>query len=81
MDHGLCLELVGGDDPDEIAEAILVCQITTRGAVTDLRDVEQLEQILHLDADGARTRSDDTYEDLIALPTLTAGAVAFGARS
>ena len=81
MDHGLRLELVGRDDADEIAEAVLIRQVATGGAVADLRNVEQLEQILHLDADGARAWSDDTHQDFIAFaaPAAAVVVVALGA--
>ena len=60
VDHGLSLKLVGGNDADEIAESILIRQVPTGGAVSDLRNVEQLQQVLHLDADGTGTWTDDT---------------------
>ena len=48
LDHGLGLQLVGRDDAHEVAEAVLVAQVAAGGAVADLWDVEQLQQILHL---------------------------------
>ena len=66
------MELVGRYDPQKIAESVLIAQIPGSGAVADLRDVEELQKVLHLNADGARSGPNHSHENLAVavIPTL-----------
>ena len=79
LNHGLGLQFVRWNDTHKVTKTVFVGQISTGGTVTDLRDVEKLQQVLHLDGNGAGAGPDDADQDL---PLRTwrpvAGAVARG---
>lgn len=48
VNEDLCLVVVGGNDAQKIRKASLVAQISRGGRVANLRDAEQLQEVLYL---------------------------------
>lgn len=56
------LVVVRGYDAQEVVEPALVAEILARRRVTDLGDLEQLEEVLHLQCDAAGAWTDDSHQ-------------------
>ncbi len=65
--HGSGLLGVRWHDPHEVFVEWFVTEVHTGGGVRDLRDIKQLQQILHLNGHGTRTRTDQPHDWLLAL--------------
>lgn len=66
VEHGARLQRVRGHDAEEVFEEGFVAQVYTGGRISDLWDVEQLEEILHLDGHRAGARTYDSSDGLLA---------------
>lgn len=64
--HRPCLQSVGRDNPQEVLVQSFVTQVDTRGGISDLGDVEELEQVLHLNGYRAGARADYTRNGLLS---------------
>lgn len=64
VEHGPGLQRVGGDHPEEVFVERFVAQVDAGGGVSDLGDVEELEQILDLDSNRAGAGADDPRDGL-----------------
>lgn len=65
VQHGPGLQGVRGHDPQEVLEQSLIAQVDAGGRVGDLRDVEELQQVLHLNGNRAGSRSDHSSDGLL----------------
>ena len=61
------LQLVGGNNAQEVAVLRLLAQVLARGGVADLRDVEERQQVLDLDGDAARSGSDQSGDGILVV--------------
>ncbi len=66
VEYGARLQRVRGHDTEEVFEESLVAQVFAGRRISDLRDVKQLEEILHLDGHRAGARSYDSSDGLLA---------------
>lgn len=65
VQHGPGLQGVRGHDPQEVLEQSLITQVDAGGRVGNLGDVEELQQILHLNGNRAGSWSDHSGDGLL----------------
>lgn len=64
--HSPGLQSVRGYDPQEVFVQSFVTQVDTCGRISDLGDVKELEQVLHLDGYRAGAWADHTCDGLLS---------------
>lgn len=64
--HRPCLQSVRRHNPQEVFVQSFVTQVDARGRICDLGDVEELEQVLHLNGYGAGARADHARNGLLS---------------
>ena len=64
VDESLHLVVVRGDHSQEVAVDVLVAEVHAGGRVADLGDVEDLQQVLHLDGGLAGSGADQADDGL-----------------
>ena len=64
--HRPCLQSVRRDNPQEVFVQSFVTQVDACGGICDLGDVEELEQVLHLNGYGAGARADHAGNGLLS---------------
>lgn len=58
----MCLVVVRGHDAQEVVEPALVAEVLARRRVTDLGDLEELEEVLYLERDAAGAWADHSHQ-------------------
>lgn len=75
VNHDLRLVVIRWNDTHEGAEASLVRQVFGGRGVADLRDGEELKEILNLQGDGARGGSGDADQRSVFVRSVGQGGV------